>query len=97
MSQNVRVRAYRDLNGLTVEHWQDCEPVMELNKTLRDQPQRADWGRQVYNIPLTVELKWLHEEWNRGNRSLKLHSKEWSELVEKKMRDPEWRAFRVDR
>jgi len=96
MSQNSRVRFYRECGGITVEHWQDCEPVLERNKLLRDQPQKSDWGRHVASIPNGVLLKWLHEEWNRGN-FIKAFGPEMDELVDRKLRDPEWKHLRVDK
>lgn len=75
---------------------QDVEPILELNKAMRAERQRSDWGRHIASIPNIICLKWLHEEWAKGNVGLRYLSREFDELVERKLRDPEWKYLRTD-
>jgi hypothetical protein len=76
---------------------QDVEPILKRNQRLRGAPQTSDWGRHVATIPNVVLLKWLNEEHARGNTALRLFTKEFDELVERKLADPEWKYLRTDR
>ena len=69
---------------------QDVEPILERNQHLRREPQTSDWGRHVATIPNVILLKWLNEEHARGNTGLRLFTKEFDELVAKKLADPDW-------
>lgn len=75
----------------------DVEPILEHNKALRSMPQKSDWGRHVASIPNIIMVKWLNEEFQRGNTNLRYLSPEWDKIVEKKLRDPDWAYLRVDR
>lgn len=70
-----------DGKDFVIERSQDCTDILEHNAMLRAQEQRSDWGRHVASVPLVVILKWMDEEWHRGNRSLRLFSKEFDALV----------------
>ena len=84
--------------GLIVaETVQDVEPILERNKALRSQPQKSDWGRHVATIPNVILVKWLNEEYARGNVGLRIFSKEFDALIAKKLNDPDWKFLRVDR
>ena len=96
MSQSA-VKLHRGHKQVTVEHWQDVEPVLERNKQLRGETQKSDWGRHVASIPVVELLKWLHEEWNKGNRTIRMFGKEMDELVERKLADPNYKYLRVDK
>jgi hypothetical protein len=80
---------------------QDVEPILECNKVLRSKPQRAqrggDWCRHVATIPNVILVRWLNEEYARGNVRLRLFSPEFDQLVARKLRDPDWRFLRTDR
>jgi hypothetical protein len=80
---------------LIVENIQDCEDIIERNKALNLIPQRSDWGRHVASIPNIVINKWLNEEAARGHR-IRFLSREMDELVERKIKDPEWAWLRTD-
>jgi hypothetical protein len=77
---------------------QDCEDIVERNKALQAMPQarNATW-RHIGSIPNVIIEKWLIEEWNRGNVSLKWSSEEFDKIVECKLRDPDWRWLRTDK
>lgn len=91
-------RFHFDPNGklAAVEQSQDVDPILERNKQLRSIEQKSDWGRHVASIPNVILTKWLNEEWERGNLSIKLFGKEMDELVERKLKDPEWAYLRTD-
>ena len=74
---------------------QDCEPILEHNKLLRSLPQKSDWGAHVASIPCVIEMKWLNDEWKRGNTKLRWGSREWMAIVEAKLQDPDWKFLKV--
>jgi hypothetical protein len=90
----------RDERKIIVCTKQDVEPILERNHALRSQPQprrQDDWGRHVATIPNVILVRWLNEEYARGNTQLRLFTREFDELVETKLRDPDWRFLRTDR
>ena len=76
--------------------WQDVAPILARNQALRREPQRSDWGRHIATIPNVILVRWLNEEYARGNVGLRLFGKEFDALIARKLRDPEWRELRVD-
>ena len=88
-----------DSNGedLTVRHVQDVEPILEWNKAARSMSQKSDWGRHVARIPNVIYVKWLDEEYAKGNTKLRMFTPEFDEIVAKKLQDPDWAYLRVDR
>jgi hypothetical protein len=74
---------------------QDVEPILERNKLLRGEPQRSDWGRHVAQIPNVLLVQWLNEEHARGNTQLRMFTREFDELVARKLADPEWAYLRT--
>ena len=82
--------------NLTVRTFQDVEDIIERNKRLRAEPQKSDWGRHTASIPNNIYLRWLNEEWARGNVSLKPYGKEMAEITARKLRDPDWAYLRTD-
>lgn len=93
----VLIRGHIDSNGkdFAIEHVQDVEPILENNKALRTIEQRSDWGRHVASIPNVVMTLWLDEEWARGN-CIRMFSREFDELVARKLKDPDWKWLRTD-
>lgn len=77
--------------------WQDVEPILERNKRFRNEPQPSDWGRHVASIPNVILVRWLNEEYTRGNVSLRMYTTEFNELVQRKLQDPDWAYLRVDK
>lgn len=75
---------------------QDVESIIENNKELRKEAQRSDWGRHVASIPNVILERWLNEAWEYGNTSIKLFGAEMDALVERKLKDPEWKYLRTD-
>ena len=69
---------------------QDVEPILARNARLRREPQRRDWARHVASIPNVILVKWLNEEHARGNTGLRLFTREFDELVARKLADPDW-------
>ena len=76
---------------------QNVEPILDRNRALRGEPQRSDWGRHVATIPNVILVKWLNEEYARGNLALRMFTAEFNELVARKLNDPEWAYLRVDK
>lgn len=82
---------------ITFERIQDVEDIIERNKQLQTLEQKSDWGRHVANIPNIFLELWLNEEYARGNTSIKLFDAEFDLLVERKLKDPDWRWLRTDK
>lgn len=85
-------------DGRTIirERVQDVEPILERNALLRTMEQKSDWGRHVASIPNVIMERWFNEEYQRGNVSLRLYSKEMDAIVARKLKDPEWAYLRTD-
>lgn len=75
---------------------QDIEPYLEHNKRLRAQEQKNDAWRHTSSIPNIILMKWLNEEHERGRTSLRLYTKEFDELIQLKLKDPDWAYLRTD-
>jgi hypothetical protein len=76
---------------------QDVEDILERNKTLRSMPQKSDWGRHIASIPNVILVMWLNEAYALGNTELRMYTKEFDELVARKLKDPEWKYLRTDK
>jgi hypothetical protein len=80
---------------------QDVEPILERNHLLRSMPQsprrRGDWGRHVATIPNVILVRWLNEEYARGNVQLRMFTTEFDALVARKLSDPDWKFLRTDK
>jgi hypothetical protein len=92
-------KIHLDSNGqdLTIEHVQDVEPILDWNREARREEQHSDWGRHVARIPNVIMVKWLDEELNRGNTTLRMFTPEFDAIVQRKLEDPEYAYLRVDR
>jgi hypothetical protein len=76
---------------------QDVEPILERNRMLRGERQRSDFGRHVANIPNVILVRWLNEEYARGNTELRMITPAFNALVARKLQDPDWKHLRVDK
>lgn len=92
----METRIILDDERTVVENVQDVEPIIEQNKALRAERQDSDWGRHVASIPNVIMVRWLNEEWARGNTTIRLFGPEMDALVERKLKDPEWAYLRTD-
>ena len=81
---------------IVTETIQDVEDILDRNQTLRALEQRSDWGRHVAEIPNVILVRWLNEEYARGNVALRMYTKQFDEIVARKLKDPEWAYLRVD-
>lgn len=91
-------RFHFDGDDVHVENVQDVEAILENNKILRDQRQtRTDGLKHVASIPDIVSIRWLNEEYMRGNVNLRMFTLEWDELVTRKLNDPAWKYLRTDK
>ena|SRR6185312_11098734 len=95
----VVTRPHFDPGGqtITIERIQDVEDIIERNKALQKIEQKSDWGRHVASIPNVILERWLNEEHARGNIGIKLFDAEMDRLVERKLKDPDWRWLRTDK
>lgn len=84
-------------DDLQIYSEQDVEPILERNKELRSIEQKSDWGRHIASIPNVILVRWLNEEYARGNTQLRMFTPEFNAIVKKKLYDPEWKYLRVDR
>ena len=95
---DVFTRVWLDPGERTIvaDTWQDVEPILESNKAKRGEQQRHDCAREIADIPCVILTKWLNEEYARGNTQLRMFSREWRELVRRKLNDPDWAYLRTD-
>jgi len=76
--------------------WQDCEPIVDSNKAWQNEPtKRGETFRRIGSIPNVILFKWLTEEWDRGNTSLRYLSEEFNQIIARKLRDPDWKWLRT--
>ena len=54
-------------------------------------------GGHIASIPNVILVRWLNEDYARGDMGLRVFSKEFDTLVAKKLNDPDWKLLRVDR
>lgn len=66
---------------VVIEQRQDCEPIIEDVKRLRDRPQTGDW-KHVARIPLLIYFQAQREQWDQAR---------WNRWLN----DSDNRAFRV--
>src|SRR3954471_3015336 len=93
----TRLHVDRSEEKFTWERVQDVEPILENNKRLQNLEQKSDWGRHVATIPNIFLEQWLNEEWGRGNSTLRMFTPEFDKMVERKLKDPDWRFLRTDK
>ena len=95
----VTIRPHLDPDGtrLVIEHVQDVAPILDWNRDARRDEQHSDWGRLVARIPNVIYVKWLNEEYARGNTRLRLFTSEFDAIVQKKLADPDWAYLRTDK
>ena len=74
---------------------QDVEAILDDNKRLRSERQKSDFMGHRARIPCVIEMKWLNEEWQRGNTKLRWGSREWLQIVDRKLQDPDWKYLLV--
>lgn len=94
----IQTRVHSDVSerAYTFERIQDVEPILERNKALQGEQQRSDWGRHFASVPAVIVEKWLNEEYARGNTELRFLGPGFDEFIERKLRDPDNRAWRTD-
>jgi hypothetical protein len=92
----VIIKPHLDANGkdLAIEHWQDCEDIIERNKQLRNTPQKSDWGRHIASIPNVILLKWMQDD---GVDVMQMRGDDFGKYIKRKLSDPDWAHLRVDK
>lgn len=93
---DMELHLHFDGNKTIVEQVQDVEGILEQNKAMRAERQTSEWGRHVASIPNVIMVRWLNEEYMRGNINLRMFTTEFDELVARKLKDPEWAYLRTD-
>ncbi len=94
MRKTVEILPQRNI---VLYHEDDVSDVLEHNKQLRSMPQKRDRVfNHVASIPSVIIVKWLDEERARGHE-VQFLSKEFDELTQRKLNDPEWKYLRVDK
>lgn len=93
----MKTRFLSEDGHLRVYHEDDVEDVIEDNKRWQSAGKQTGDFRKVASIPLVILTKWLHEEWNRGNVTLKPGSLEMERIVARKLQDSEWKYLRTDK
>lgn len=92
----LRTYTKLDSSGMVVVcRQQDVEPILDANKEDSKVRQQSEWYRLQSRIPAVVLEEWLKQEWDRGNTDLKWSSKEFTGIIQKKLRDPEWKYLLV--
>lgn len=91
----VSTQYVKDGDVFHLNRVQDVEPIIDRNKYLQTVGQKSDWGRHIASVPCIFLEKWLNEEAARGN-VLRYGSKEYWQMIDTKLRDPEWKFLRVD-
>lgn len=81
---------YSDDGDITISTSQDCQPILDRNKELANEPldKRKDIWR-VASIPPVVQMKWLVEE------GIDVFDPEHAPAVRKKLNSNEWRYLRT--
>ena len=91
------LRTSLDNSGLiVVEKIEDVEPILERNKQLKSEEQAIKWGRHEASVPDVIVTKWLDDEYKRGNTELRFLGPGFDKWFDKKLQDPDNRAWRVD-
>jgi hypothetical protein len=95
---NIVNKAFLDAaeRKLTFVGVQDVEPYLEHAKKLRAMEQKSDAWRHTGMIPNIILTKWLHEELDRGHKGLRIGSKEFDQIIWRKLQDPDWAYLRTD-
>ena len=95
---DVLIRPHYDAvaKTVTIEEIQDCEAIIDWNKSMQSVPQKSDWGRHIARIPNIILNRWFHEELDRGNVGIKMFGAETDKIIANKLKDPDWRWLRTD-
>jgi len=94
MSVATRLHFDASENKITAQRTQDVEDIIEHNKVLRSMPQKSDWGRHKWNLP-NVIVEQFYKSYNGDGPPKPMNAEFWA-YVDRKMDDPDYRAFRVD-
>ena len=89
----ARVPEIKSIAVVTVD---DVDPYLDHNKMLRSMEQtRTDGMKHHASIPPLILVKWLNEQWAQGS-DIRYLSKEFDDIIDKKLKDPEWAYLLVD-
>lgn len=70
---------------------QDVEPILDANKAFQNNRQTGDF-RLIASIPVVILERWIIED---GVNYLAIDKLEFSQLIRRKLRDPDWKWLRT--
>jgi hypothetical protein len=70
---------------------QDVESYLDANKAAQNEQQKGDF-RLIASIPVVILERWIIED---GVNYLAVDKLEFSRLVRRKLRDPDWKWLRT--
>ncbi len=77
---------------ILVRRSQDCEPILDRNKALQNQGSQSKDFRHMATIPAVILERWIVED---QISYLTLPKEEFSRLIRRKLRDPDWKWLRT--
>src|SRR5689334_359371 len=81
--------------AIAVVSHDDVEGILESCKRLAKTEQtHTDGVYHFARVPNIFMVKWLNEEWQRGN-NIRYMSREFKDLLRRKLEDPEYAKFKV--
>lgn len=80
--------------GFHVLKTQDVESILKTVKRLPDSMSAHKFAKSEFRfkgtVPIIIAVQWAEESGTR------IYSKEWREVVSRKLDDPEWKGLRLD-
>jgi hypothetical protein len=93
----IYTRVQHEGDRIVIHRVQDADAIIEWNKRAQTMPQdrKAPWHHYA-RIPNIIYEQWFTEAYERGEVPLKIFGPEMDRVVERKLRDPDWKFLRVD-
>lgn len=88
----TRVHVDESAKSVTFERWQDVEDIVEVNKALRNERQKAETFHHIGCIPNVILERWMRED---NVNYLALSNEDFGKLIKRKLRDPDWAHLRT--
>lgn len=90
---DIRTLTKLDGDDIIVKRTQDCEPIIEANRSIQNEPQkRAGTFRHIASVPMVVLEQWIIAD---GVNYLALPKGEFERLIKRKLRDPDFKWLRT--
>lgn len=75
---------------------QDVEDIVEQNKILQTMEQtNTDGLKHLAQIPMNIINKWMNEEWDKGNTTMRFGDDEFEMMIAARLADPDNAVFLV--